>query len=64
MSGYYLCNPVFGLDKSGWDLVADELEMELGRTCLPKGPDMSENSFSNSVRNPDMPGFMGTLICG
>jgi hypothetical protein len=46
MSRYYCCNPIFGSDKSGWDLVAEELE--LGWTA---------NSFYNPVRNPDMPDF-------
>jgi hypothetical protein len=59
ISGYCFYNPVFGLDKSSWDLVADELE--LGQTCPTWGLDMSRNSFWNQVRNPDMSGFSGNF---
>jgi hypothetical protein len=31
MSDYYFCKPIFRLDKFGWDLVVEELE--LGQTC-------------------------------
>jgi hypothetical protein len=43
MSGYYFGNPIFRLDKFGWDLVTKELE--LGWTCPARGSDMSNNSF-------------------
>jgi hypothetical protein len=43
MSRYYCCNPIFGPDKSGWDLVTKELE--LGWTCPAGGANMSGNSF-------------------
>jgi hypothetical protein len=52
MSGYYFYNLVFVLDKSGWDLVAEELE--LGRTCPAR------------IRSKTWicPVFPGTLVCG
>jgi hypothetical protein len=55
MSGYYFCNLVFGSDKSGWDLVTNELE--LGQTC-PK--------IVSGIRSETWicPVFLGTLVCG
>jgi hypothetical protein len=41
--GHGVCNLVFKLDKSSWDLVVEELE--LGQTCPARGPDMSANNL-------------------
>jgi hypothetical protein len=59
MSGYCFCNPVFMLDKFGWDLVTEKLELD--RICRVRGVDMSGYSFYNPVRNLDMSGFSGNF---
>jgi hypothetical protein len=55
MSGYYFCNPVFGLDKSGWDLVTEELE--LGQTCPAIISEIQSETWI-------CPFFLETLVCG
>jgi hypothetical protein len=53
MSGYYFCNLIFGLDKSGWDLVAEEL----GRRC----PVIVSGIWSETRICLV---FLGALVCG
>jgi hypothetical protein len=55
MSDYCFFNPVFGPDKSGWDLIIDELE--LGQTC-------SEIVSGIQSETRICPVFLGTLVCG
>jgi hypothetical protein len=57
MSSYCYWKSVFRPDKSGWDLAAEELER--GRTCSARGPDMFEKGFWKPARRPDMFGLTG-----
>jgi hypothetical protein len=54
MSGSTFWNPEQELDKSGWDLAAEELG--LGQTCSVQEPDMSGKGYWNPAWNPDKPG--------
>jgi hypothetical protein len=55
MFSYCFCNLVFRPDKSGWDLVAEEIE--LGWTCLAIVPGIQSETRICPV-------FLGTLVCG
>jgi hypothetical protein len=57
MSSYYFCNPVFGPDKFGWDLVAEELE--LSQSCLASPAIVS--GIRSETRICLI--FLGTLVC-